>query len=457
MKLLLAFLITLFLLGCGNNNLYNDQDTPHLSMTLHLVPEAFFGPDGWMLAPRDMAVLSVGDQVEFWGIIRLGDSLLTEDQLSISTSLSYWVLGSDTLYGSKTRRTFSKPETVVAIFNQVELGGDTLRDTMMVYVNSNLKVDLQAPQDKQLDVMPNTHGGLPFVWSLQGVDSWESVTSYLFLGADPLTLLDQEPIASTSGTELRLGATDPCPQDSYCQFYWRIIAVTSSGISGILDQTDTSEIRYFRTRRPDTDSAEAKVQVWQVATGLGLGAYVKSVDQSGIHSIPWSLDTLTGTASSPLLSPGLWTVIAGDSLHPEFRPDSMLLDLSPGSLNLPEVGLDIVDVIPPQVILQGSPSRSPFNDSLTFTVSDFGSGVDWNSPFTNWSASQFSFGDGKVTLKWTTLSSADLLMDWHITVSDHSGNSNLHCTFKLSAVSASEVLFKGPYCDPDLIVPVEAQ
>jgi len=454
-KLLLSITCLWMLLSCGSDSLFHPDANQKMTLSIHLVPSSLLGTNGASISAKKVAMVSLDEEVELWGIVHIGDSVLSLSEAdSFAIRNSYWIVEGDTLSGSKLSGSFDKAAIDTIQFHAIDLLGDTLRDTLILYVNTPLKITAVSPLDNQLDLPLSTTNALDFHWTLSGVDSWETPVVSLHL-VNNVTQIDKaDAVASSIGTSLHLPVSpSACPADSQCRYWWRLTVSVQSPMALRNEDFDSSDIRMFQSRRTDVDSARISLSVTEEngnnATGIIVNAH--RVNQS--ESQRWTFNPTTGFVTSPNLTPGNWIITAWDSLFTEYASESLRVDLGAGVLhNLGEI-LVLRDRIAPQVE-PWRDSRMPYDivdvDSLVFLLEDNGTGLDTATIQASWGTyPATSIIGNRVVFQWTTgISNSQLATPLKIWAKDRAGNSNSNCTWSIKKMTNSplEGLVYGPYC-----------
>jgi alpha-glucosidase (family GH31 glycosyl hydrolase) len=305
------------------------------------------------------------------------------------------------------------------------------------------------PYSNSLDVGPSATQQLDFIWSLKGVDSWETPLVQLVLASSLLEMDMAFPLYSTSETQFSYPYQGACPADSVCPFWWKLIASVHSVFTPSAIDTAISPVQFFQTRRA-TNLVQMKVNLSSNAIKIGTGTWVHSQNTADQTEVIWNVDSSSRAAISPFMVAGTWRVIAGDSLHSEIAVDSLTLILTPGVFHNIGSVLELNDVVPPQIQLTSIANPNLRNDSLVFEILDFGCGLDTTTISVSAPNMKVTIVGNKVTLSWTSLNATNLPMQIRITAKDFAKNSSETSFFK-TQISSDYFVLLGPYFDP--IVP----
>lgn len=449
MKPIVLLLILSALFGCGERGRYESTDVSPIQVGLHLIPESKFGTDPLLVAASRYGAVTVGGSVELWAVLHVDGRVLTQVEADAESLLGYplWEVEGNFIGDYSLRYKFNKAGMDTVRFSAIDALGDTLRDSMILYIDAPLQLQALSPSPATLDLTPDDSLGVYFQWQLDGVDSWEDPWVALYLSADSSSLLSQTPwISSTNSMRIRLESI--CPPDSNCRLWWKLVAATSTYSPGAPTRSDSTNTFILQTRRTDTDMAKAILGLHTPELQISSSTWVKSHRLGDSVEKEWEIDSATGTASSPFLEPGIWVLTGGDSYFPEYRADSMLLTLGPGELHNLDEFFSIEDHIAPQAYLQSPLNQTVkvVNDSLWFHIQDFGSGVDTSSIEASWPGSTPKRVGDRILFRWNSLTSQDLAGYIRIQSSDNSGNKSARCSWRLQGLPNFAAKVTGPNC-----------
>lgn len=449
MKIILAALSTLFLIACGDQYRFEKKDQNPISVQIRVIPEDQFGEEPTHFAYSRYTTVTLGGALEFWVLPILGDSLITQAEAEtegyINTPL--WEIEGGLISDYAVRYRFEKAGIDTVRFFAIDPLGDTLRDSVFIYVDTPLKLNVHSPEKVVLDFDPNQPQGIQFEWSLQGVDSWENPWVVLYLTKDSSTLLNEYFAVSSTGS-LRVPTEDLCPPDTNCRFWWRVVAVTSTYERGAPIRADSSQIFILQTRRTDTELSKAFIPL--VATDFSLNTSITAqAERLGENTrFTWDIDTAKSMIESPLIPAGTWVLRVWDNAHPEYQADSTILQIGPGVLFNVAQPIILRDLVAPQIspILGESETLSTTNDTLWFLISDYGSGPDTSATTVKWPGTKYLKQGNKIGIPWTSLTSQDRAVGIQIIATDIAGNTSGQCTWKFQTLSNASVKVLTPTC-----------
>jgi len=446
MKYGVLFLL-LLIAGCGNGKLYSKSDAQQIRAGIHVVPQELLGITGFEIPAGHTTMIPLGKSAEFWGLLELnGETLAIElpDSLPYKT---YWTLGKDSIMNNPFRKTFDQAGIDTLVYHVIDQRGDTLHDTMEIFVNTPLTISPLQPAPDRLDVSPSSSQELAFIWNLQGVDSWETPLVRLTLAPTANEIESAFPLDSTSSDNLTVSSRGACPTDSSCRFWWKLVATVHSALPpSTIDSAHTDNL-FFQTRRLSTDFVQMKIGLSSNAVRIGGGVWVHSIHSAYQTQVNWMVDTVARTATSPLMPAGTWLVIAGDSLHSDIEPDSLQVILPAGIYHNQGTLLELNDNIPPQIMYLNTTAPSTIKDSLVFELFDFGSGVDTNSISVSASTLQVSRKGTKLTLSWSAITNGTAPAQIRIIAKDFAANSTENSYWK-TQISSGHIILSGPFFDP---------
>lgn len=445
--LLLMILLWGMLFSCSKPFEQSPEQT--LRLQLHLVHEELLGTDPYSKEPDSAVAIAVGEQVELWAVPMLGNSIITiEGTDSLPYREAFWTLNGTTTSGFRISKVFNEAKTDTAIFHLIEFLGDTIRDTLILYINKPLKINPLFPEPDQLDFPLYLYEPITFRWDLTGVDSWESATVQLRIQKGD-TLYVQSVSANNGAGSMEVYLPQ-CHPDSICSYWWSLLSWVESPMgTGSTDQ-DTSSLRLLQSRMQYEVFAKMVLFVRLGSNKPTSNTILYSIHKELQDTVSWTIDTTTGKAISPPLIPGHWLIVAVDTSFKEYRADTLDVELQSGTMrDLGEIMI-LKDVIPPQVT-----AMEPYflnrnsMDTLRFLATDFGSGLLTGSFETSWTLDSKIFND-TILFTWNELSQADLDSTIHILVKDKTGNRNNDCYWSLLAATESLAKLTGPFCNISL-------
>lgn len=458
MKMILALLFTVFLFGCGNQNRFEKEDHNPITVQIRVIPEDQFGEEPTHFPYSRYTSVTLGGALEFWAMPILGDSLITQAEAESEGYLNtpLWMVEGEVISDYAVRYRFEKAGIDTVRFYAIDPLGDTLRDSIFIYVDTPLKLNVHSPEKVVLDFDPNQQQGLQFEWSLQGVDSWENPWVVLYLTKDSSTLLNEYFAVSSTGS-LRVPTEDLCPPDTNCRLWWRVVAVTTTYERGAPIRADSSQIFILQTRRTDTELSQAFIPL--VAPDVNLtSSIIAQADLVGENfQIAWTVDTAKSLIESPLIPAGTWVLRVWDNAHPEYQADSTILKIGPGVLFNVAEPIVLRDLVAPQIfpILGTNELLSTTNDTLWFFISDYGSGLDTAATKVKWPGVKFLMQGNKIGIPWVSLTSQDRAVGIQIIATDLAGNTSGTCTWKFQTISNASVKVLTPTCQAPVPVPEE--
>ncbi|NLB62921.1 MAG: hypothetical protein GX801_02275 [Fibrobacter sp.] len=306
------------------------------------------------------------ETTDFWGLIFLDGKPISDEEKEKYIQNSFWVYNSDTLLGDRAKIKFTEAQSEQIFFYAIDALNDTLKDTVRIYANKALNIKVIEPIHNDLTIDPCGTDPLTISWILEGLDTWETPLIKLFAGLHPdSTRL----IGETSANKIKLKLNNFCAENKSVGVYWFLEAIAMSNMFNTSLDIVWTPMYYFQTKQPHSNKSvlPLKYRVFRgkASKGNWLKAINTTIDSSIYISPSDSLMILD------YLPPGDWIFIAGDSLHLDYKPDSVRLVLEPGVVYIDTVILNLKDSIAPRVILD-----STFFESLRFRIFDGGAGID---------------------------------------------------------------------------------
>lgn len=452
MRILVVFLICAQFFGCGDRGKFNESDAKQLGVQIFTIHESHFGDDPSSVTPKSTESIPVGESLEFWAIPMIDGNAVASNYAGAYLENPVWSMNGTYVTDFATRINFDSAGIYSILFSATNTLGDTLKDSTTVFVDEPLVLKMNSP-DQDLFAFDPVNDQINFQWNLTGIDSWEYPTITLYISADSSSVFEGRAFKTTSNS-LQVKLENICPLDSNCRLWWKLVAATSTYLTGAPTGLDSSRTYLLQTRRYDTALSQAIISINAPSLSLSKYTWAKAHLKSDTIWKNWNLDTLSGIVSSPMLDPGIYTLAIGDSLHPEYLPESLSMELHPGSLYNPVDPIVLEDHIPPQVSVITSPSGylPSEKDTLWFLIEDFGSGVDTTSLKLKFSNLDVIQSGKKIGVLWTKLTSALFSQPILVSASDKLGNTSAQCAWKLKSVSPNYATITGPQCSATPVI-----
>lgn len=421
--LILAAFLALTFLACTNSDdaLYDESSNSSISISAKLLLEK--------------------DSISRQGkadTVRPGDTLTfiadIEPSRSIRIQRYYWTLDGDKWASEFSfRSNISEPGHHEVVFVLVDYFGDTLTDTLHVWVGNLPILDEKAfiphPGTQQIP----TESGISFAWHAYDPDSIYSMR-YRFILKDA----SQKDILDTIIDKANLVYQKPL--DPLAQYYWSVFAFNEIGMTA-----PTAISSSFFTKGAKGESAIAgKIQTSAYGNRISFDSICVSLaflDSSG-ETI--STDTLSGRTDEVLryskkpLAPGTYKVITSLPRLTDYIPDTMSAQLLPSEVYKAET-IYLNDIAPPTIRAIPSGDTLDFLDTLRFFVKDGGTNLSSNDIQINFNSKRVlegaSFQKDTLAIALKDFSETVAYRLLTITATDLSGNKNKRTFYIKPALS----------------------
>lgn len=350
--------------SCGDDARYAKSSDFLLRQDILFIPESLYGVAQTEIAPTRRDTIPAGTSARLWGRLSLDYIALSQEEIDYYVSRYFWTVKgeSQSVYGLE--HSFTEPGIYEAALHAVDYFGDTLTDTITLYVDARTDVQLLKPSDGLNTVDPQASTVLEFRWSLSGVENWEKPNCTFFMATHPDSVWTGTGQQVSCYTPLQLQG--PWPDSIY---YWGVFAWTDTTSWN----SAMSSVYHFRPLISGLVHARLRIALGLLRQGPKARAHIRLTSSlgyvladttiaSGITEV--LLDNLPATSQAKL------TVQAPD--FPDYPAETLSVALSAGALAISDT-IWLEDSIPPLVW----PDRQvvSVNDSLIFYVADQGAGL----------------------------------------------------------------------------------
>lgn len=380
-RLWICIVLLIALYGCGSDPRVESEDVPRLRAYIHFVPSSYYGTSYLLFSSVREKEIPQGETGRLVAEIRVNEKSITSDYVSDYIQNFIWTVdGKDYISGTITH-TFPDTGIFDVTLRTVDFFGDTLYDTLSLYVTTQLSVHPISPENGFNGFHAFDSAGMTFEIQTEGINSWQDAVCKLYVSTEKSYLweflIDTIPCnGKYTIDEPFLIGDSTILTDTAIAFYW---GVTAQVPDTELDfNKDTSDIQVFYSALINTDSSHLVVPVryrslassiiprgtliLQNSQGDTLAQKALSKNPAVIHFNRLASDSLILT---------LW-----DSTLTEYAPVSQSLYLSKSSYLILDT-LTLFDTVPPVRIPANK--RYARSDSIRFYLYDGGSGVSQNS------------------------------------------------------------------------------
>jgi len=414
-----ALCLFLLLVGCRDDALISSTDLQFLQQGIVVNYST-----GYYISHTeqvDTLYINQGQNVTFKAVYALNGQGLSMDSAINLYDLHYWVIGDDSINATTFDYDFDSAGYHPCILNTVDFSGDTLKDTVHVFVGTPLEISLVTPP-LQSSVEALTDDYLELNWNVSGIDPWEksSCTVYAAVSEDiPLSqythwidILDS--VSSLSANDCKSGIQLKGPliseewlkmydidlKDSSLTVYWGVKArvYTDNGFEEF-----ATAVSAFNTLFLEGDSSviQIKPTYENLVAGTEISTQIILIDALG--------DTLKKVTYDNPEEPLNIKVKPQSNLHiytfETLRTD---YEATPITINVPERtkirladSITFTDKVPPKAV----PVKTALSidDSIQFYFMDNGSGIspsqkkfiiaDYDTVSAQYSSSVLSFAN----------------------------------------------------------------
>ncbi len=379
-KRLLLFFCLLSFWNCSDSSRVDSNEIPRLSAYIHFVPSKFYGVSYREFPSVRTKAISAGDAGQFVAEIRLDGNTVSESFISDYAQSFLWTIEGKEYASSATFHAFPDSGIFDIVLKTIDFLDDTLKDTLTLFVNSPIEVIPVFPENGY-SASPLDTQGVTFEIQTFGINSWQEAECVLYLSSDRASVWNfpRDTVPCNGSYRIRgpLVAGDSVIfKDSSFSFYWAIAA-------GIPDSkndfdTDSSEIRHFRTSLVGSDKSHLLIPVRYKSLSPNISPTGTVLVQGpGLDSaIRVSISKNPETIHLEISSGDTLRISVHDSIRSEYGRYGTSVLLQKSSYTV----LDTVvlgDTVPP--LRMPASSRIAGGDSLDFFVYDGGSGVSLNS------------------------------------------------------------------------------
>ena len=381
---LASLALALFSLSsCGEDSIVSQDDIPQLVQHMFVLPDRLTGQPYLYTTPTNVVYLDTNETVKFWAAYSLNSQYLTSDNAENHYLNHSWTIDDEVFNISPLRYKFPTPGAHRGILQTVDLLGDTLSDTLDIFVNTPISVRAIAPVNGFNQADPTPQSEIELQWELSGVDSWEKARCFAYASFDAEDVWTQNIGEVDCFSDTRIvgtyfskkvfqDITDGKSPDSSVTIYWGIKASLTTD-RGFIER-DSTEVFHYSTRYIRTEESRIDIPV-----------VYEDLRHSDIHIIASITnafgDTLATIDTTKVPITLHATIEAQTTVHinirdakrTEYKANDILLNVQPGT----QILLDTVkftDTIQPQVA-QLSPSKDQ-RDTVIFYALDNGSGIN---------------------------------------------------------------------------------
>ena len=341
----------------------------------------------------DTLYINQGETVLFTAEYALNGETVSQDSANNLYDSHHWEIEGDTIGASSVEYQFDSVGYYLCMLRTVDFAGDTLKDTVHIFVGTPLRISLVAPP-LQSSIDPLSGDYIELNWDVSGIDPWEQSECIIYtaisenISISPSTqwidILDSvSPLASNdckNGIRLKgpliseqwLKYYKINLRDSSLVIYWgvRASAYTNNGFQEVA--TDASA---FNTLFLGGDSSV--IQIKPTYAGLVSGSAISTrivlVNTLGDTLKSISYDTLEKNLNIKVKPQSGLRIYAYETKQTDYEAIPITIDVPARTkINLTD-SIVFTDKVPPRA----APVKTAFapTDSVKFYFMDNGSGI----------------------------------------------------------------------------------
>lgn len=444
-------LLAVFQASC-NDVRFTDSDKEVLTESIYVTPEKFNGAVHIFFAPQKNVYLELNDNVKFSAVFSLNGDVLDADLATNYYQSVLWKINGEKFNIPTFRYTFREPGINTCTLLAIDNFGDSIYDTVNVYVNTPTHIYLNGPRDKYNQVNEAFDDTISLRWEIQGLDSWETANCSVYGSTDRKSVwknflgeADCNESINLIGPSYKDYLID-LPSDYSETYYWGVVLKVRNerGVSEI----DTSNIFSFSTKTPDSTISVLHIPIiYDKMSVFENPITIITITNFKGDTIAQDFSYFSNDYTTTYIKPQTGVKVhLEDELHPEFRASDF-------TINIPEQSSVVADTVYftdkiAPVIWPISQERE-FSTNFKFILSDKGSGINPNKIQIykdDQDEIKGTYNDTLLTIPSIRDSSYTLT----IIVFDKAGNTNTPTYWKVDTEGEKQIL-TGPFSNREEI------
>jgi len=368
-------ILSVCLCSCGDDALFNKEDLASIKTYIYVVSDRSSGEPYERTSYSKNIYVSTNETIKFWSVYAVNGTFIATEDAEEYVQERSWDIDGQYYNFAYVRYAYSSPGKKNVILTSTDFLNDSVSDTISVYVNTPVSIELNQPENGYNQVDPESKDGIKFTWDIEGIDEWETGVCYVYVSLSENDVWDN-PLGYTQCDDYPQieGPLFPdIPMDSSVTVYWGVI-VSNYTEDGLIER-DTSKIFHFSTTFPGTKLAKVSIPLYYVdAYDLGdLHTKITVIDEFGN-----AIDTFYNTSADTTFvywteSKEQLTFVIEEEKYKEYNGESISLSV-PASTEINTEPIVFTDQTAPQIGLVNNSFAS--SDSIRFVVMDNGSGIN---------------------------------------------------------------------------------
>ena len=448
------------LLGCGEDYLFSESSVPSLKQHIFVLPDRYTGqPYNYSSSPVSTVYLDTNESVKLWAAYSLDGAYIASDTSDNHYLSHSWNIDGEEYNISPLRFSFSEPGIHYGILQTVDLMGDTLTDTLNIFVNTPLSIRAVAPVNGYNMADPSPDAQVQLSWDISGADPWEHTHCIVFAAYSASEVWESSLGDVDCNDDIKLFGPfvkedlyekilKGSKKDTSVNIYWAVMAYATTD-KGFREK-DSTEIFRFSTRYIRTDSARIDIPVvyeglhgnevrMQVVVMNAQGDTLKEISSKSAETQHMTLAAQTGIRIS-----------ASESRRTEYTAEEQILNVLPGTYNATDT-IRFTDKVQPQVALRSGYTvgneidYKPLNqDTIYFYALDNGSGINPNKISVTMDADSLLFVYNEPFIKFRNTCRGNCKV--RVSVEDYAHNASPKLYWNISMIERTPV-FTGPFSE----------
>lgn len=389
-----AFAAMFAVLGCGDEHLVSESDLPNLEQHIFVLPDRFTGQPYTFSTPVNTVYLDTNENVKFWAVYSLDGAYISSDTADDHYLNHSWTIEGEEYNISPLRFSFKTPGFRQGVLQTVDLLGDTLRDTLNIFVNTPIGISLIAPVNGFNQAKPISDNDVEIRWSLGGLDPWEESTCYVYASYNKddvwkhnlgsVNCLETARFVGTFIGDSLMNYLDENPdKDTSVTIYWSMRAIFRT-LDGF-EETDSTEIFHFSTLFLHEDSSVITIPIKYEDHRKGVAsALVVITNNIGDTIFTQHEKTSIATIKAKVAPQTGLNIYVSELARTEFQAEPVVVNVSPGAQTIIDT-VRLQDRTQPQVspreiadLSYGGSYGAFIGDSVYFYALDNGTGINPN-------------------------------------------------------------------------------
>ena len=389
-------LASLFLLlaGCREDALISRTDIQFLQQGIQV---SFWNDEEHFVRHTeilDTLYINQGETVIFTSVYALNGNAISSDSALNLYSSHYWVLEGDSINSTSFERTFDSTGYRIGILNTIDYTGDTLKDTIHIFVGTPLSITLVTPP-LSASIEPLSDDYVELNWDISGIDPWEKSNCAVYAAvAEGITLsrnthwldfLDSVSVLSEgdckNGTRLKgplistkwLQGNDIDLKDTSLTIYWGVKALAYTDYGFEEQSSDVSAFNTLFTGKRNP-IVQVKPTYEGLTPGTSISAKIVLINALGdtLKTVPYN--TVDETLNIYVQPQSRLHIYAIETKQTDYIANSIIVDVPERSMLRLADSIVFTDKIPPKA----APVKTALSltDSIKFYFMDNGAGIN---------------------------------------------------------------------------------